>query len=142
MRKFWKKYSSGLAFILCVAVIAGIYGYREYTRELPDTKELMADYNLKAADLVRRFETNEDSANSQYNDRVITVHGIISAVQVTDSSGTVFLNEGSSLASVMCQFDQENLPGILELQKGAEITIKGVCSGYLFDVILLRCVLE
>ncbi len=142
MKKWWKKYNGFVAFILCLVVVAGIYAYREYTRTLPDTNELKAAYHFKIADLLRQFETDEGKATAEYSDKVISVQGTISLVQATDSSGTVFLNDGSSVASVMCQFDQKNFKEMLELQKGDAITIKGVCSGYLMDVVMVRCVIE
>lgn len=142
MKKRVRKYKSFALFVFVAVVITGIYGYREYTRKLPETKNLKSAFNLKSADLIRDFEVNESKATAQYSDKVISVQGVVSSVQLTDSSGMVFLNDGSSMTSVLCQFDWKNIPAILELQKGRPVTIKGVCSGYLMDVVMVRCVLE
>lgn len=137
-----RKYINIISLILIVALIIGIYGYKEYSRKLPDTGKLKADYSLKAADLLHQFEADERKATLLYSDKIISVEGIITSVQATDSSGTVFLNAGSSMASVMCQFEDKNFQEMLNLQKGSVVTIKGVCSGYLMDVVMVRCVLE
>lgn len=137
-----RKYINIISLILIVALIIGIYGYKEYSRKLPDTGKLKADYSLKAADLLHQFEADERKATLLYSDKIISVEGIITSVQATDSSGTVFLNAGSSMASVMCQFEEKNFQEMLNLQKGSVVTIKGVCSGYLMDVVMVRCVLE
>jgi hypothetical protein len=142
MKKLWKKYRMVVAIVFSIAAIVCIYGYKEYTRKLPDTNKLQAAFNIKATDLLREFEINEAKATAQYSGQVISVRGIIGSVQATDSSGTVFLNEGNSMSSVMCQFDKKNFQEKLDLQEGELITIKGVCSGYLMDVIMVRCVLE
>ena len=142
MKKLWKKYKVVLAFALSIAVIASIYGYREYTRKLPDTNKLKAAFTLNATDLIRQFAADEAKATVKYSDHVISVQGIIDSIQPADSSGAVFLNDGSSMTSVMCQFDKKNFQEMLGLQKGELITIKGICSGYLMDVVMVRCVLE
>jgi len=142
MKKWLRKYRFFVLFVLGVAVIAGIYGYREYNRKLPDTHRLKSAFHLRSTDLIRKFETDESQATAQYSDKVISVQGVIGSVRSTDSSGTIFLNDGSSMTSVMCQFDRKNFHEILALQKGKPITIKGICSGYLMDVIMVRCVLE
>ena len=142
MKKWWKKYNVFIAIAMGVAVIACIYGYKEYTRKLPDTNKLKAAFTLNASDLLLQFEADDAKATVKYSDQVISVQGIIGSVQATDSSGTVFLNDGNSMTSVMCQFDKENLKEMLGLQKGELITIKGICSGYLMDVVMVRCVLE
>jgi hypothetical protein len=130
------------AIAVSIAVIACIYGYKQYSRTLPDTNKLQAAFNLTASDLLRQFEIDEAKATAQYSGQVISVQGIVGSVQATDSSGTIFLNEGNSLTSVMCQFDKKNFQDMLGLQKGELITIKGICSGYLMDVIMVRCVFE
>lgn len=137
-----RKYINIISLILIVALIIGIYGYKEYSRKLPDTGKLKADYSLKAADLLHQFEADERKATLLYSDKIISVEGIITSVEATDSSGTVFLNAASSMASVMCQFEEKNFQEMLNLQKGSVVTIKGVCSGYLMDVVMVRCVLE
>ena len=142
MKKLWKKYRVTVAIVVSIVVIACIYGYKEYTRKLPDANKLKVAFNLKAADLLSQFETNEVKATAQYSDKVISVQGIIGSFQSTDTSGTVFLNDGNSMSSVMCQFDKKNFQGMLDLQKGESITIKGICSGYLMDVVMVRCVIE
>ncbi|HET6768385.1 MAG TPA: hypothetical protein VFH08_13335 [Chitinophagaceae bacterium] len=142
MKNRWKKYRVIAGITVSLVVIACIYGYKQYSRKLADTKTLHAAFNLKATDLLRQFETDEAKATAQYGGQVISVQGIIGSVQATDSSGTVFLNERNSMTSVICQFDSENFQEMRGLQKGELITIKGICSGYLMDVIMVRCVLE
>ena len=142
MKKWWKKYKVPVAIAVSGAVIACIYGYKEYTRKLPDTNQLKAAFTLKATDLIQQFAADEAKATVKYSDHVISVQGIVDSVQPADASGAVFLNDGSSVTSVMCQFDKKNCQEILGLQKGEVITIKGICSGYLMDVVMVRCVVE
>jgi hypothetical protein len=142
MKKWWKKYRFFVLAMFLIAVMAGIYEYREYNRGLPDTHHLKPDFKIEASDFVGKFESNEPQANALYTDKAISVHGVISSIQATDTSATVFLNDGSSVTSVMCQFGKGNNEQISKLKKGEVITIKGICSGYLMDVVMVRCVVD
>jgi hypothetical protein len=130
-----------LASMIILAIIVG-FGYNEYTRSLPDTHYLKPAFELQASDFAKEFETNESKANAQYLDRPISVHGIIAALQQTDTSAVVFLNEGTSSTSVMCQFNNESNKEARKLKRGDSVTIKGICTGYLMDVVMVRCVLD
>ena len=81
MKKRVRKYKSFVLFVFVAVVITGIYGYREYNRKLPETKNLKSAFNLKSADLIRDFEVNESKATAQYSDKVISVQGVVSSVQ-------------------------------------------------------------
>jgi tRNA_anti-like len=142
MKKWWKKYKFFVLAIFLVVVMAGIYGYREYNRGLADTHNLKPAFKIEASDFVGKFESNEPQANALYADKAVSVHGVISSIQTTDTSATVFLNDGSSVTSVMCQFGKGNNEQIKNLRKGEVITIKGICSGYLLDVVMVRCVVD
>ena len=142
MKKWWKKYRFFLLAVTLVAVITGIYGYREYNRGLADTHSLKSAFKIEASDFVGKFESNEPEANALYADKTVSVHGVVSAIQMTDTSGTVFLNDGSSVTSVMCQFGKESNQEIKNLKTGVHATIKGICSGYLMDVVMVRCVVD
>jgi hypothetical protein len=140
MKQWFVKYRFFWFVGLSIITIGGIYGAREYSRRLPDTHRLRAAFHFNAGELLRQFEAEEVNATKQYAGSVISVEGLIDSVQTT--TGTVFLNGGNSISSVMCQFDPENLHELLELKNARPITIKGVCSGYLMDVVMIRCVVE
>jgi len=142
MKKLWKKHRVVVTMAVIIVVITGIYGYKEYTRKLPDTHTLKATFKLTAGDLLRQFEADEFKATAQYSDRVIMVQGIIGSIQTSDFGGTIFLNNENSITSVICQFDQKDFKEIPEMHKGESISIKGICSGYLMEVVMVRCVIE
>jgi tRNA_anti-like len=125
---------------LAILAAAGTYGLNEYNRKHPDTHQLNAAFKVDAVDLVSLFEADASTATKQYADKVIDVHGFVSGIQVTDTSGTVFLKGGTSSSSVMCQFDQKALREITQVRNGELVTIKGICSGYLMDVVMVRCI--
>jgi hypothetical protein len=142
MKKRAKKYRIFLAAAFFIAVMVGLYGYREYNRSLPDTHYLEPSFRLEASTFIKQFETDESKANAKYADQTISVHGVAHTIQTTDTTATVFLNDGYSGTSVVCQFGRESNQEIKDLRKGDPVTIKGICSGYLMDVVMVRCVLD
>ena len=140
MKKWIRRYQIVVLVVLGILAFAVTYGFKEYNRKLADTQHLKADFQIDAVDFVREFEAAESLATTQYSDKVINVRGFVSSMEVTDTSGTVFLNGGSSQSSVMCQFDQNTIRDIKQLRNGELVTIKGVCSGYLMDVVMVRCI--
>jgi hypothetical protein len=142
MKKRAKKYRFFLIAAFFMTVIGGLYGYGEYNRSLPDTHYLEPAFRLEASTFIKQFETDELKANTSYADKTISVHGVAHTVQTTDTTATVFLNDGYSGTSVVCQFGRESNEEIKDLKKGDLVTIKGICSGYLMDVVMVRCVLD
>jgi hypothetical protein len=142
MKSWWNKYKFFVLGIWAIAAFVGLYGYREYNRGLPDTHSLKSAFTINASEFAKQFEADESKATSQYADKTISVEGIVASVYTTDSSASVLLNDEGSMASVMCQFVATDVPEIKKLNRGDIVTIKGICSGYLMDVVLERCVIE
>ena len=142
MKKRVKKYRIFLVGAFFITVFVGLYGFGEYNRSLPDTHYLTPAFRLEASTFIKQFETDESKANAKYADKTISVHGVAHTIQTTDTTATVFVNDGYSNTSVICQFGRENNEEIRDLKKGELVTIKGICSGYLMDVVMVRCVLD
>jgi DNA/RNA endonuclease YhcR with UshA esterase domain len=113
------KKRSLIFFILLAALIGAafiIYAKwnkpHENVEDLPGTK-------ITAAELFRAFAENEQQATKTYNGKVIEVTGVVTAIETNQEGKT-----------------------IVQLQSNDEtVTIKGVCSGFTTDVILIRCYL-
>ncbi len=142
MKKRAKKFRLFLAVAIFLTVMVGLYGYSEYNRSLPNTHYLEPAFRLEASTFIKEFETDESKASARYADKTISVHGVAHNIQATDTTATVFLNDGNSGSSVVCQFGRESNEEINSLKKGDPVTIKGICSGYLMDVVMVRCVLD
>jgi hypothetical protein len=141
MNKWMDKYKILVFVGLCVLAAAATYGFKEYSRKVPDTHELTAAFQIDAVDLVNKFDADAFAATDQYADKVIEVRGFVGSIHLTDTSGTVLLKAGTSISSVVCQVDKKNLGEIKQLHHGEMVIIKGICSGYLMDVIMVRCIL-
>jgi hypothetical protein len=142
MKKSTKqKLKWGLLVLVTAFIIGSIYGWQEFNRKHVATSEIKPAFTKTAAELVQDFETDETSANKMYNDKVIAVQGNILKLENNDSIHNIVLKGTTAMSSVLCQFEK-NDTGIFENKKeGDEIIIKGVCTGLLMDVILVRCAL-
>jgi hypothetical protein len=139
----WKKY---LKFILLgvVLIVLGVvlfirfYIFKEAATSVASKK---ADIILEAGDLVNSFETDEKTANTNYLNKIVEVKGVVDNVADSKSDISVYLKQKGKTSGVMCSFDKA------EYQKnpvkpGDHVSIKGICSGYLMDVVLNKCAVK
>lgn len=132
--------SKGIIGILIVFLIGISYGLYEYNRPHEGTAAKESNFQMAATEIFNEFESDETTAGNKYNDQIVAVTGEISAVGI-DEDGTrkVTLDAGGLMGGVICQMDS-SFEGNFKI--GETKTFKGVCTGYLMDVILIRCVEE
>jgi tRNA_anti-like len=136
-----QKLKWALLIVTIPCTIGSIYGWQEFNRKHVATEEIKPAFTKTAAELVKDFETDETSADKMYTDKVVAVKGSILKIENNDSIHNIVLKGTTAMSSVLCQFEK-NDTGIFENKKeGDEIIIKGVCTGLLMDVILVRCAL-
>ncbi|MBX7243143.1 MAG: OB-fold putative lipoprotein [Bacteroidia bacterium] len=132
-----------LIIILMLSAGAGYYGYKEFTREHESLNETKADIAMPSSELIAAFTNDENKANAQFLDKIISVRGVVKSVQKDDKGlYTVFLGSEGEMSSVSCQVDDKESATVQNLKPGDKVTFKGVCTGMLMDVVLIRCVLQ
>ena len=97
-----------------------------------------AEFMFGASALVNEFITDEQMANSLYLDKVIQVTGTVNNIVDNGSIIVVSLKDPESTSGVLCSFDKSAL-STDKLTLGSTITVKGVCTGFLLDVVLTKC---
>lgn len=122
-------------------VIAGAAtGYYFYNLKPKDLGKIKPDFYVSSIELQRAFEENEAAATAKYVNKVIEVSGEINAIdRGENNSVNISLKTNSSFSSVICTLPSGVNPG--EISVGSQISIRGVCSGYLMDVLLNNCVI-
>lgn len=119
-----------------LAVIGGIIGYYQYNKPVASIENKKADVEVMAGDLVAAYEQDETSANEQYNEKILLVKGIISQITEEDNLNKIFLETENPLSGVICEMEPGQDVG--SLKTGDEVKIKGRCTGFLTDVILVQ----
>lgn len=127
--------------LAAVLLGAAIYGWKEFHRQHKETADLTAAFSVPAPVLVKAFQDDENKANKQYNDKVINVSGTVVKVDHNDSTQTVQL-DGQSMGGVICQFEAAHESDLKALRPGQSVSIKGICTGMLLDVVLVRCAID
>lgn len=123
--------------LLAFVILAVRYTFREPDKSVGSEPAVAS---LSASQLLKLYEENEDSANQLYLGKVISVTGIVDSYSEDSVSLSVYLKNAGDFSGVTCVFDKSTINAD-SFRTGAETTIKGICSGYLFDVILNKCAL-
>jgi hypothetical protein len=132
-----KTLTRGLIFLLAgLLMVTGIfcYLYNKPGRSAASEKGIM----VSAEELARAFEKDEKAANKIYLDKTLDVKGVISEINSNQQGKTVIVLQGTDMAGVQCTLLQTK-DG---LKKNDSIHLKGICTGFLTDVVIDRCVLS
>lgn len=90
---------------------------------------------VEAAALFQAYSTNEQAANAMYIDKVVEVTGTVASVSKNNEGKTVLmLKTDDPMFGVNCTMEEE-----IKTKEGDLLTLKGICTGYLTDVVLIRC---
>jgi hypothetical protein len=125
---------------LCIAVLAiaaGLYGYKEYNRKNKDLATVSADIKISSGKLISTFVKNEVDANKKLLDKVVQVDGVIREI-IKDEKGyyTIVLGQDGDMSSVRCSMDTTHQESVAAVQKGNNIEVKGICTGFNADELL------
>lgn len=131
-KKYW-------VIVLMVLILAVGYGLYQYYRPHQSIAGQAPVANIEAVALAADFESDENAANTKYLGKVIEVNGVVSE-NTMDSTGQQNMTlKGTDLSAISCQFEKGYTAG---RSKGDTVKIKGVCTGFLMDVILVDCVIS
>ena len=93
---------------------------------------------ITAAALVKAYQENESNANTLYLDKTIEIKGEIVETK-SDQAGntTLTLKSDDAFASIFCTLKKVHL----SLKVGQTVTVKGICTGFLSDVVLIEAII-
>lgn len=121
-------------------VIALTIGFYLYNKPRQGVTGKNADAQVQATGLLKAYQQNEGVADKKFLNAVLIVEGQVSAVERTGASWLIFLNQQADGGAVSCLLSDEHLnAGVVK--EGANITIKGRCTGYNMDVNLTDCII-
>lgn len=132
------KKRSLIVFILFAVLIGAaiLFIYTKWNKA-PESIENADALQINAADLFREFSENEQQATQTYNGKVLEITGIVSSTATNQEKKTIVqLQTNDPLFGINCTLEKE-----ASVKEGETVTIKGVCSGFTTDVILIRCYL-
>lgn len=123
-----------ISVLFLLATLTGYMLLNKKHRAVEDEEYI----SLDAAQLFDDFHTNEIQANAQYLDKVLEVTGVVSEVRTNQNEETVvLLRTNDPFFGVSCTMKNNTA----QIEPETQITVKGICTGYLSDVVLTRGVL-
>jgi hypothetical protein len=130
-----------IVVLILVFAVGGVavyfYTFKKPARTAASEEAVFA---VSAKDLATEFESDENAANTKYLNKVIKVHGTVVSISESETETSVTLKEVDSSAGVTCSFEKESFDKS-KLKPGQKVFIKGICSGFLMDVVLNKCAL-
>lgn len=136
MRKF-------ILYLLMLMVAGALIGYYYTQRDFRnDIRYTEADINISSQDLYAAFSVDEDSANNRFLGKIIAVTGLVQSVDAQPEKTTISLGTGDPMSAVVCEMNANIQSDFTGIVRGEELTVKGECSGMLFDIILVNCVIN
>jgi hypothetical protein len=121
-----------LAIILFIILSGAGYAYYLWNKPARNVAKEKG-IQITAVAIFDSFTNNEQSANARYLNKAIEVTGTVTAIKKNQAGETVvYLQSNDPVFGVNCTFKRD--PGSIE--KGSAITFKGICTGYLSDVII------
>ncbi|MCB0521483.1 MAG: hypothetical protein H6577_25635 [Lewinellaceae bacterium] len=128
-------------FLLVLAVIGVGVGWMMYNKPHENMENAKADMQADAKALFAAFSNDEAGANEKYLNKIVAVSGTVADASKDEGGNTsVMLESEDMMFGVKCELDPLSAHKRTEFQKGEQVTMKCICTGYLSDVVMVRCV--
>ncbi len=127
-----------ILFLLVLGVIGlGIgYIYYMYNKPVASLENKKPEVEVTASQLMAHYEANETVANETYLGKLVQVSGKVADITLEDGRKKIHLETPNPISMIICELEAGMETGVLKA--GDEAKVKGLCSGYLSDVILVQ----
>jgi len=121
--------------IVLVALVVFLYVFRKSKDSVEGMKP---DFVMSSNELVSAFESDEKIANDKYVNKIIEVSGVIAEINDDSAYVTYVLRDDNAFSGVSCSIKKSKTGKQSEkkYEIGDSITLKGICNGFLMDVVL------
>ena len=132
-----------ISVILLLLIVNGYYFvvplFKSSEKNLEnETAELV----VNSSDLVNSYTLNEQKSDSLYAGKIIEVTGYVKEITFLNNRNTIILNSKTEIFGVICDVNPNQKEKIELLKEHQKIRVKGICKGFLKDVILLNCSID
>lgn len=106
-----------------------------------DIENVSTELNITSNQLVAHYTDNEERADHMFSGKIVEITGRVKEVTFLNNRNTVILYGQNTGSGIICDFGTNQLDAIKGLSKNQKVTVKGVCKGFLKDVVMLNCLL-
>jgi len=135
--KMRKKIFLAAVTVISVSVISAwffiFYKPTHFKRDVADEKGIIITSN----DLVKEFQNNETASNTKFLNKALEITGEVLDVK-KDQTGntTLLLKSNDALSNVFVTLKGSEQKTAV----GSSVTVKGICTGFLSDVVIIDAV--
>jgi hypothetical protein len=120
--------------VVIILILAGLYGYKEYTRTNKKLTKVHPDFSISADSLISEFEKADSVAYQKYDDKVIEVTGVIKNSSMENF--IILLGDPGKLSAVKCELDTSFRKDVPDPVIGAIAVVKGHFVGFQKDELM------
>ena len=130
--------------LLAVLIIVSLYIFvvPYFKSSEVNLEKVTSEVSLNSNLLVSLFIANEEASYKLYAGKVIEVSGFVKEISFLNNRNTVLLYTENKESGIICDIHESQLEKVKKLKKDQKIKIKGICKGFLKDVILLNCYID
>lgn len=125
---------------ICIALFLYINSKFQETSYV-DIEHISTELTITSQKLVANFLKNEELADAAYAGKIVEISGRVKEVTFLNNRNTVILYGENTSSGIICDFGTNQSEEIKNLQKNQQILVKGICKGFLKDVVMLNCLL-
>jgi len=135
-----------LTYILGVCILVGVLlvsfvFIKMYNKPHKDIANAQPEFVVSVTELAEEFQTDENEANQKYLDNVLQVEGELANISTNNGKSVLTLRQEGSTIQVICTLDVSENKKVLLLKEGQQVTVKGICTGFLMDIMLVRTII-
>lgn len=137
-----KKY---IFFIAALLLIMFVIKYAYIPAKSVQTENLrnkVPELVLNSNDLINAYLIDEEKSNNIYAGKIIEVTGYVEETTLLNNRNTIILASKNKSFGIICDINPNFTTEFNQVQKNQKIRVKGICKGFLKDVILLNCSIE
>jgi uncharacterized protein YpmB len=128
-----KKILGIIAVIIVIVIGVAVYMWNKPHRDVMDAKDIVS---VSAQTIFDKYKADETAANKLYLDSTIQVSGEVDTIEKNQTGMPVIvLKTTDPMGRVRC-----TLKDSTDVPKDKNITIRGICQGYLMDVTITQAV--
>ena len=125
----------GIGILIGACTLYYVFVYSKNNQRDPLKEKAIV---VQAEKIVQEFQQNENQANLLYLDKTVEIKGVVAAITKNQENKTVIsLKSADPFAAVACTLKIEDN----KVYIGKEVTLKGICKGFLSDVVIVECVI-
>lgn len=118
--------------VLIVLVSGAFVAYRLYNKPHRDPSREVG-IKVEAIKLFADFQTDEAQANNMYLGKTLEVNGVVTEIAENQEQSLILvLESGDPIFGVRCTLTASDY----RPEVGESVTVKGICTGYLSDVVI------